>query len=118
FLTALGAKVVNFPEMAACCGSYQILANESAAFEACAKILKSASDNGAEAMVLSCPVCEYNLGHKQEGIRAKHEGIQSIPTFYFTQLLAVALGLEGKDLGLKYNEKACLELLKTKKYMS
>jgi heterodisulfide reductase subunit B len=118
FLSALGATVVDFPEATACCSAYQIIANESAALEASAKILRSASRHEVEALAMSCPVCEYNLGRRQKDVRAKHEGIGAIPTFYFTQLLAVALGLPLRTLGLKYNERGAEELLRSKKYVT
>lgn len=115
FIRALGAEAVDFPEAAACCSSYQILAHESAALQATAKIIKSASEHKADAMVLSCPVCEYNLGRRQDDARAKDESINAVPTFYFTQLLAVALGLPAEDQGMDLNEEAARLLLHEKK---
>ncbi len=117
FLTALGATVVDFSEATTCCSSYQILANESAALTASSKILKAATEQKVEALVMSCPVCEYNLGRRQGDVRAKDSAVGEIPTFYFTQLLAVALGLPESDLGLKFNEKAAAELLRSKSYL-
>jgi heterodisulfide reductase subunit B len=118
FLKALGADVVDFPEATTCCSSYQILANENAAFEASAKVLASATQHKVDALAMSCPVCEYNLGRRQADVRGTHEGINEIPTFYFTQLLAVALGLPEKELGLKYNVKSSEDLLRAKNYLS
>ena len=118
FITALGATAVRFPEEAACCSSYQVLNSEAAAFDASSRILKSANEHGVETLVLSCPVCEYNLGTRQEDVRAAHEGITGIPTFYFTQLLAVALELPFDQIGLQLNEKASLELLRAKNFAS
>jgi heterodisulfide reductase subunit B len=118
FLAALGAEVVQFPESQACCSSYQILANETAAFEASAKVLRSATEHRVDALAMSCPVCEYNLGRRQADVRDKHDGVGEIPTFYFTQLLAVALGLPAKDLGLKYNIQSAEELLRAKNVLT
>ncbi len=118
FLRALGATPVEFPEATACCSSYQIIANESAALEASAKILRAATASSADALAMSCPVCEYNLGRRQGDVRSKHEGVGELPTFYFTQLLAIALGLPQETLGLKWNEASSLELLKKKSYLT
>ena len=114
FLAALGAEVVEFPESTVCCSSYQILSAEDAALEASARVLGGASQREVEALVTSCPVCEYNLGRRQGDIRAKFDGINEVPTFYFTQLLAVALGLPLSDLGLELNEKSSAELLRAR----
>ena len=110
FLAALGAEVVDFSEEEACCGSYQILGNENAAYEASARILTSVNESKIDALAMSCPVCEYNLGRRQGDVRG--EGIKEIPTFYFTQLLAVALGLPDEVLGLQYNMQASQDLLR------
>jgi len=118
FLEALGATPVSFADSTTCCSSYQILSNEEAAFEATSRILKSATESKVDALVLSCPVCEYNLGTRQSDVRAKYEGIGNIPTFYFTQLLAIALGLPLDIVGLQLNDKASLELLRAKNFAS
>jgi len=48
-------------------------------------------------MALTCPLCDYNLGHKQEQMLAKFEGAAEVPIYYFTQLLAIALGVSVED---------------------
>jgi heterodisulfide reductase subunit B len=118
FLTALGAEPIDFPASTKCCSSYQIIANESAALLATTDILKAATRHGAEAMALSCPVCEYNLGRRQNDVRGGGNEINELPTFYFTQLLAVALGLPIAALGLKLNEISSEKLLRDKQFIS
>lgn len=118
FLTALSATPVEFPDATTCCSSYQIVADEKAAFAPISRILTSASANQVEALVLSCPVCEYNLGTRQADVRAEHEGLAEIPTYYFTQLMAVALGLPQEKLGLQLNEKAATDLLCARKLVA
>ena len=49
---------------------------------------------GADALVMSCPLCEYNLGAKQEELLHEKLIVRAIPTSYFTQLIALALGLD------------------------
>jgi heterodisulfide reductase subunit B len=118
FLGALGASVVEFPETSRCCGSYQILGNPEAALEAGTTILESAGKKGAEALVLSCPLCEFNLGRRQITLLEKRMISREIPTFYFTQLLAIALGLAPEICRFELNEKASYELLKSKGYLN
>jgi len=117
FLEALGATPVNFPAADLCCGSYQILGNPDVAKNAISTILSWAERVGAEALVLSCPLCEYNLGKKQETLLVEERISKAIPTFYFTQLLAIALGLSPESCHFDLNEKASIELLKSKNYL-
>ncbi|MCP4752332.1 MAG: heterodisulfide reductase, subunit B [Proteobacteria bacterium] len=116
FLEALGATAVDFPAADQCCGSYQVLGNPENALDASARILNLAGTAGADALVTSCPLCEFNLGKNQDAM-AREKRIQNgIPTFYFTQLLAVALGLSPEICHFELNELAAVELLKNKNY--
>ena len=92
FLKALGANPVDFPESTRCCGSYQVVSSPHDISEYTRPILSSASGHGAEALVLTCPLCDYNLGRGQKELTKKGSGFKEIPLFYFTQLLALALG--------------------------
>jgi len=116
FLEALGATVVNFSAADLCCASYQILGNPEAAMDAVSLILGRALTEGAEALVMSCPLCEFNLGKKQSELVQADKLSKEIPTFYFTQLLALALGLNPEVCRFELNEKPAMELLMSKDY--
>jgi len=92
-IESLGATVVRFPAADMCCGSYQIVGNPEAAKKASSEILNRAAVSGAEALALSCPLCEYNIGKKQNTLLEEGKIIRAVPTFYFTQLMILALGI-------------------------
>lgn len=48
--------------------------------------MQSAKDNGAEMVITACPLCLYNL--------KKNGGVDDVPVYYFTELLAEALGVK------------------------
>ena len=91
---ALGATPVDFPESTRCCGSYQIIRDPGTISAYAWNILSSALSHGAEALVLSCPLCDYDLGQGQKELVKRRDEFKGMPLFYFTQLLALALGLE------------------------
>jgi len=94
FLTALGATAVDYPYKTECCGSYLSMANEDIASAAVGRILVSAYKNGAEAFVVACPLCKYNLEeYQKELFAAGREPQLKLPVFYFTEILAEALAL-------------------------
>jgi len=99
-LRSLGASVVEFPFATECCGSYQIVANPGFVEQAVHDILSSARRAGAEALALSCPLCDYNLGRVQRQLAAKHSDFEEVPLLYFTQLMALALGCDADALRL------------------
>ncbi len=107
-METLGATVVDFPFATECCGSFQSVSNPELAAETAWNILTLAQRQGAEALVLSCPLCEYNLGFQQKLIRRRHGEFKGIPTPYFTQLLALALGLESCGFDRGYTDSRAL----------
>ena len=64
------------------------------------RILRSALRNGAEAATTSCPLCQFNVDDRQKDMRQQYPGFPGVPVLYFTQLLALALGLPTDSLGL------------------
>ncbi len=84
FIRAIGAEPVIYPQRNECCGGYLSLEDKEAAAKRREKIVTSAAEFEAECMVTACPLCMYNL--------KKNEG--SVPVYYFTELLAEALGVK------------------------
>ncbi len=113
-LEALGATVVPFSSADKCCGSYQVIAEEPGENSAAANVLTAAAAAGAEALATSCPLCEYNLGKQQDALMSKEKISENVPTFYFTQLLAVALGLDAEVCRFELNDAKAIEFLKNK----
>jgi len=103
FLDVLGAKPIDFPYKIECCGSFQSVGSPDISTECSYKILDSAIRNGAEAIVSTCPMCTFNIDHKQEDIKGKYFGFKKIPVLYFTQLLGIAMGLDYLTLGFEQN---------------
>ena len=96
-MRTLGAEPTRFDFKAECCGGYLVVNQREVAKSAARRILDNAKAWGAEAIVTTCPLCQYNL----DKLRAMTEG--ALPVFYFTQLLGVAVGLGQHELGLDHN---------------
>jgi heterodisulfide reductase subunit B len=92
--------VVDFPLKTECCGSYLTVSAVGATEELSYAILRSARSAGAEALVTSCPLCQFNLDYRQDAMR-KHPGFAPLPVLYFTQLLGLSLGLDGAGYGFE-----------------
>jgi len=114
FLETLGAKAVDFPFKIECCGSFQSVGSPDVATECAYKILGSAIKNNAEVIVSTCPMCTFNIDHKQADIKQKHLDFKTIPVLYFTQILGLAMGVEAETLGFEQNAVDPLPLLKGK----
>lgn len=86
FINAIGAIPVVYPFRNECCGGYITLENRKLAEEKCNTITESAMGKGADAIITACPLCMYNL--------EVNSTKQKLPVYYFTELLAEALGVK------------------------
>lgn len=87
FIRAIGAEPIIYPYRNECCGGYISLKEKDMAKNMCDKINDSASGFGAEMLVTACPLCMYNLNKSEN----------HVPVYYFTELLAEALGVKEAD---------------------
>jgi len=100
-LEALGAKVVDSPFKVECCGSYETVDRPEMVAEKCHRILADAVNRGADIVVTSCPLCEFNLDDRQDAICAIAPRFPGIPVLYFTSLMALAFDLPKEEWGLE-----------------
>ncbi len=107
-MRVLGAEPTRFDFKAECCGGYLVVNRRDVAKSASQTILDNAATWGAEAVVTTCPLCQYNL----DKLRVVTDG--SLPVFYFTQLLGLAVGLGQDELGLEHNAGDPTGFLKAK----
>jgi len=114
FLQSLGAEPIDFPYATKCCSSFQTVGNQETTLESSWNILSSAVRWQAEALVLSCPLCDYNLAGEQEKLKQKYHDFKGLPILYFSQLLALALGLDPKVCHFELNFQDPQPLLKSK----
>jgi len=89
-IKSLGGEPVDFPYKTECCGAYQTVNQPGIVTEKTREILSSAKKRGADAIIVSCPMCFFNLDKLQGKLDIK------IPIFYFTQLIALAFGFDKK----------------------
>jgi len=92
---AAGAAPVDYPHRGECCGGYVAVHSEEAAMAASYRVLAAAEEAGAEVIVTSCPLCQFNLDRRQGAMAQMHAGFRPLPVLYFTQLLGLALGSDG-----------------------
>ena len=85
FIRAIGAEPVIYPYRNECCGGYISLKEKEMSKNMCNKIVESADGFGADMLITACPLCMYNL---------KKNTVGNLPVYYFTELLAEALGVK------------------------
>lgn len=91
-IRALGAEPVSFPLKTECCGAYHAVGKPEIIADRTNKIMGSVQEQKADLVVVSCPMCAYNLDFRQDDARELNSDLQHMPVLYFTQLMALALG--------------------------
>lgn len=100
-MRALGAEPVHFPYKAKCCGGAVLLSHTHVAVDLSAKVLLSAKEAGADCVALACGMCQVALDLYQTWAEKAAGTKFDLPILYFTQLMALALGVERQRLGFR-----------------
>ncbi len=99
-IRALGATPVDFSHKTECCGAYQTVDKPDVIADRTDKIMGSAHEEQADLMVVSCPLCAFNLDFRQDDAKRLNPDFQNMPVLYFTQLMALAFGCDESALRL------------------
>jgi heterodisulfide reductase subunit B len=84
-VAAAGAQVIDWSFKSTCCGASIKVARKDIGESLTRRILQKAKQTGAEAIVVSCPLCQSNLD-----MIARDPSTGDAPVFYFTELLRLA----------------------------
>ncbi len=93
-MESLGAESRSWSYKTDCCGGNLTLGKTEIVVRLVDKLMVMAREAGANCIITACPVCFANLD-----TRASED--VALPAFYFTELMAMALGLEGTNSWFK-----------------
>ncbi len=93
-MTSLGAESRKWAFKTDCCGGSLTISKTGQVEKMVGRLMRMAVEAGANCVVTACPLCLANLD-----MRAPAEN--RLPVFYFTELMALALGLEGPEKWFK-----------------
>lgn len=97
---ALGATVVDYETKMDCCGNaLDRVGERQASLDMCSRKLSDVREQGADALVVSCPSCFLQFDLNQAA-QLRGAGRPGVPVFYVTELIALALGRDPDELGL------------------
>ena len=88
-IDAVGAECLPWSDKTECCGASLSLTRVDIVRKLARGIVEMAKEAGAQAIITACPLCQANLDMRY--------GEDGLPIFYFTELLGLALGIEGKS---------------------
>ena len=95
-----GAEAIEWPYKTECCGASLAIVQPKTVLRLANDILTYAEENGADCVIVACPLCQSNLDLLQSQVNKEYKKSFHLPIFYFTQLLGLAMGIEKEDLAL------------------
>ncbi len=109
-INACGADDVDWNMKVECCGGAFSVSRTSSVVRLGRSIIEDARRNGAEAIVVACPLCHSNLDLRQKAMMTRGE--QPLPILFITQVVGLALGVPAERLGLGRHFVATEPLIK------
>jgi heterodisulfide reductase subunit B len=102
-VAATGATAVDYEEEVLCCGSAVSNAYEEHGEQILKKKLDSVKKAGADCLVVNCPACFQQFDTNQRTLSRSFDEDYSVPVLYITELIALAMGIDSKELGMRYH---------------
>ena len=100
-IEALQAKSVEYREKLKCCGGLLRGFSDELALDIARDKLVNTSKAGADCIATICPFCFIALDIGQVQLRSKRKEIYDMPVLHYSELLALALGIDPKGLALE-----------------
>ncbi|MBN2139192.1 MAG: CoB--CoM heterodisulfide reductase iron-sulfur subunit B family protein [Sedimentisphaerales bacterium] len=100
-LRDMGITTLDWSYKTECCGGALAMTRTDVVIKLTHDILEEAKAVGANAIAVACPLCHVNLDTRQEEVEAEYGVKYDLPVFYFTELMALALGVRADELGLQ-----------------
>lgn len=102
-LEALGAEPKAWSFKTDCCGGSLTIAKTEQVVRLTDRLMAMAREAGANCLVTACPECMANLDMR---------ATSGLPVFYFSELMAIAMGLPGIDRWSKFHQTDVRPLLR------
>ncbi len=96
----VGATPIEYGGRTQCCGWPLSSYATEQSFQMAGTHLQAALDAGADCMVTPCPLCHLNLDSRQPDVETVMGRKLGLPVLHLPQLIALALGIDPKVLGL------------------
>jgi len=108
---AVGATPIYYRGRTQCCGWPLASYATTQSFKMAGMHIQEAIASGADCMVTPCPLCHLNLDSRQPEVEKVIGHKLGLPVLHLPQLIALALGIKPKQLGLERHIVSTLPVL-------
>ena len=99
----LGAEAIQYSSKMDCCGGPLLKTDKDLSYKLLHQKLARMKEGGANCIAVVCPSCYLQFDFQQKTINKMYDTDFQFPVLYLTELIALAFGMDEKDLGLKFH---------------
>lgn len=99
-IKVMGGETVKYSEKNSCCAGGLSIGRKDDVVPSARRVLRSAIEDGASAIVVSCPFCFAQFFRSEREILDIYFEDMRFPVFYITELLGLVFGLSPRELGM------------------
>ncbi|MGR3317386.1 MAG: CoB--CoM heterodisulfide reductase iron-sulfur subunit B family protein [Candidatus Anammoxibacter sp.] len=99
-LKSVGVESLEWEFKTECCGGGLTMSRSDVVEKLVNDIMRNAMEAGADAVVVSCPLCHANLDLRQISGNQDYKLDHNLPVLYLSEIIGLTLGIENKSLGL------------------
>ncbi len=109
---ALGAEPVDWSYKTDCCGASASISDAEQSLLLMSRILKDAVDRGANCIVATCPLCQFNVDAYQDQVAKKYGIEKRLPVYFITELIGLSMGIGPLEMQVDRHIVDAMGLLK------
>ena len=114
---ALGAESIQYDLKMECCGFAVRKSDKDLSTLMIKQKIESIQKSGANCVVVACPACYQQFDFNQRDLNKNHGTNVIYPTFYLSELVALAFGFSFDELGLKFHSTRLKPFLQSIKFL-
>jgi heterodisulfide reductase subunit B len=111
-LKALGAAPVDWGYKTDCCGASASVNDADQSQLLMSRIFNDAVGRGANCLVTTCPLCQFNVDAYQDAVRKKYGIEKRLPVYFITELIGMSMGLDPIEMQVDRHFVDAMGLLK------
>jgi heterodisulfide reductase subunit B len=109
---ALGAEPLDWSYKTDCCGASASISDAEQSLLLMSRILKDAVGRGANCIVATCPLCQFNVDAYQDQVAKKYGIEKRLPVYFITELIGLSMGIDPLEMQVDRHIVDAMGLLK------
>ena len=113
----VSAEPIDWNYKTDCCGASGAFYNAEQSERLISRIIQDALMRGANCIVTSCPLCQFNVDVYQTKPAEKYRSAKRLPVYFITEILGLSIGIHAEQMQMNQHLVDAVGLLKELKLL-